>query len=132
MDLGLFKSIKKNYMKKILYITGFCLLFIIQSFGQTNVSSTIQVFPYQKSSEAVGALASMKAWDDSDWKTFFKLLDDTTYKTKATYALHAYVNHIANGEKRANFAKQLLKQKRKTCQVLQFGDQVHQEENFYM
>jgi hypothetical protein len=104
-------------MKKILYITGFCLLFIIQSFGQTNVSSTIQVFPYQKSSEAVGALASMKAWDDSDWKTFFKLLDDTTYKTKATYALHAYVNHIANGEKRANFAKQLLKQKRKAKSI---------------
>jgi len=50
-------------------------------------------------------------------KLFFKLLDDTTYKTKATYALHAYVNHIANGEKRANFAKQLLKQKRKAKSI---------------
>ena len=100
-------------MKKLLYITGFCLLFICQSFAQTTVTNTIQVFPYQKTSEATGALATMKSWEASDWKAFFKLLEDTTYKTKATYALHAYVNNIANSEKRAAFAKQLSKQKRK-------------------
>ncbi len=100
-------------MKKLLYITGFCLLFICQSFAQTTVTNTIQVFPYQKTSESTSALATMNSWEASDWKAFFKLLDDTTYKTKATYALHAYVNQIANGEKRAAFAKQLSKQKRK-------------------
>jgi hypothetical protein len=100
-------------MKKLLYITGFCLLFICQSFAQTTVTNTIQVFPYQKTSEATGALATMNSWEASDWKAFFKLLEDTTYKTKATYALHAYVNNIANSEKRAAFAKQLSKQKRK-------------------
>ena len=113
MDLGQFKSIKKIYMKKILYITGICLLIIIQSFAQTNITSTIQVFPYQKTTEATASLAAMNNWEASEWKAFFKLLDDTAQKTKATYALHAYVNQIANGDKRAAFAKQLLKQKRK-------------------
>jgi len=111
VDLGQFKSIKKNYMKKILYITGICLLIIIQSFAQTNITSTIQVFPYQKTTEATASLAAMNNWEASEWKAFFKLLDDTAQKTKATYALHAYVNQIANGDKRAAFAKQLLKQK---------------------
>jgi len=100
-------------MKKILYITGICLLIIIQSFAQTNITSTIQVFPYQKTTEATASLAAMNNWEASEWKAFFKLLDDTAQKTKATYALHAYVNQIANGDKRAAFAKQLLKQKRK-------------------
>ena len=100
-------------MKKILYITGICLLIIIQSFAQTNITSTIQVFPYQKTTEATASLAAMNNWEASEWKTFFKLLDDTAQKTKATYALHAYVNQIANGDKRAAFAKQLIKQKRK-------------------
>jgi len=113
VDLGLFKSNKKYYMKKLLYITGFCILFICQSFAQSTVTNTIQVFPYQKATEATGALATMNSWEASDWKAFFKLLEDTTHKTKATYALHAYVNNFANGEKRAAFAKQLLKQKKK-------------------
>ena len=104
-------------MKKILYITGICLLIIIQSFAQTNITSTIQVFPYQKTTEATASLAAMNNWEASEWKAFFKLLDDTAQKIKATYALHAYVNEIANGDKRAAFAKQLLKQKRKASSI---------------
>ena len=100
-------------MKKILYITGICLLVICQTFAQTNVINTIQVFPYQKTTDASTSLTNMNAWESSEWKAFFKLLDDTTYKTKATYALHAFVNHIANSEKRAAFVKQLSKQKKK-------------------
>ena len=100
-------------MKKILYITGICLLVICQTFAQTNVINTIQVFPYQKTTDASTSLANMNGWESSEWKAFFKLLDDTTYKIKATYALHAFVNHIANSEKRAAFVKQLSKQKKK-------------------
>ena len=110
MDLGLFK---KHYMKKILLFLTVTFITVIQITAQSNLVNTIQVFPYQKATEATASLATMNSWEASDWKAFFKLLEDTTYKTKATYALHAYVNNIANSEKRAAFAKQLAKQKRK-------------------
>ena len=110
MDLGLFK---KHYMKKILLFLTVTFITVIQVSAQSNLVNTIQVFPYQKTTEATASLATMNTWEASDWKAFFKLLEDTTYKTKATYALHAYVNNIANSEKRAAFAKQLSKQKRK-------------------
>ena len=110
MDLGLFK---KHYMKKILLFLTVTFITVIQITAQSNLVNTIQVFPYQKATEATASLATMNSWEASDWKAFFKLLEDTTYKTKATYALHAYVNNIANSEKRAAFAKQLSKQKRK-------------------
>ena len=110
MDLGLFK---KHYMKKILLFLTVTFITVIQVTAQSNLINTIQVFPYQKATEATASLATMNSWEASDWKAFFKLLEDTTYKTKATYALHAYVNNIANSEKRAAFAKQLSKQKRK-------------------
>ncbi len=110
MDLGLFK---KHYMKKILLFLTVTFITVIQVTAQSNLVNTIQVFPYQKTTEATASLANMNSWEASEWKAFFKLLEDTTYKTKATYALHAYVNNIANSEKRAAFAKQLSKQKRK-------------------
>ncbi len=110
MDLGLFK---KHYMKKILLFLTVTFITVIQVTAQSNLVNTIQVFPYQKTTEAAASLVTMNSWEASDWKSFFKLLEDTTYKTKATYALHAYVNNIANSEKRAAFAKQLSKQKRK-------------------
>jgi hypothetical protein len=100
-------------MKKILLFLTVIFITVIQVCAQSNLVNTIQVFPYQKTTEATASLATMNSWEASDWKGFFKLLEDTTYKTKATYALHAYVNNIANSEKRAAFAKQLAKQKRK-------------------
>jgi hypothetical protein len=100
-------------MKKILLFLTVTFITVIQVTAQSNLVNTIQVFPYQKTTEATASLATMNSWEASDWKAFFKLLEDTTYKTKATYALHAYVNNIANSEKRAAFAKQLAKQKRK-------------------
>ena len=63
-------------MKKILYITGICLLVNSQTFAQSNVINTIQVFPYQKTTEASASLVNMNAWESSEWKAFFKLLDD--------------------------------------------------------
>jgi hypothetical protein len=100
-------------MKKICYIIGFCLLTAIQTFAQSNVVESIQSFPYQKTTDASASLETMNNWESANWKAFFKLMDDTTHKTKATYALHAYVNKIANSDKRAAFAKQLVKQKKK-------------------
>ena len=100
-------------MKKICYIIGFCLLTTIQTFAQSNVIESIQSFPYQKTTDASASLEMMSNWESSNWKAFFKLMDDTTHKIKSTYALHAYVNKIANSDKRAAFAKQLVKQKRK-------------------
>jgi hypothetical protein len=107
------KDLKKYYMKKICYIIGFCLLTAIQTFAQSNVVESIQSFPYQKTTDASASLETMNNWESANWKAFFKLMDDTTHKTKATYALHAYVNKIANSDKRAAFAKQLVKQKKK-------------------
>jgi hypothetical protein len=100
-------------MKKICYIIGFCLLTTIQTFAQSNVIESIQSFPYQKTTDASASLETMSNWESANWKAFFKLMDDTTHKTKSTYALHAYVNKIANSDKRAAFAKQLVKQKKK-------------------
>ena len=100
-------------MKKICYIIGFCLLTAIQTFAQSNVVESIQSFPYQKTTDASASLETMNNWESANLKAFFKLMDDTTHKTKATYALHAYVNKIANSDKRATFAKQLVKQKKK-------------------
>jgi len=113
VDLGQFKRSKKYYMKKICYIIGFCLLTAIQTFAQSNVVESIQSFPYQKTTDASASLETMNNWESANWKAFFKLMDDTSHKTKATYALHAYVNKIANSDKRAAFAKQLVKQKKK-------------------
>jgi hypothetical protein len=111
--LDYLKDLKKNYMKKIFLIIGIYLFTVVQSKAQSTVEATIQVFPFQKTTEAASALETMNTWESSNWKSFFKLLDDTTTKVKATYALHAYVNKIANTDQRAGFAKQLKKQKSK-------------------
>jgi len=100
-------------MKKIFLIIGICFLAVFQSDAQSGVESTIQIFPFQKTTDATQALETMSAWESNNWKSFFKLLDDTSTKIKATYALHAYVNKIANTNQRASFAKQLKKQKTK-------------------
>ena len=100
-------------MKKIFLILGVYFLTIVQTNAQSSAESTIQAFPYQKTNEANTALDAMTNWDASTWKSFFKLLDDTSTKVKSTYALHAYVNKIANSNQRAAFAKQLKKQKTK-------------------
>ena len=100
-------------MKKIFFFIGIFLITFVHLKAQYTVEATIQAFPYQKTSEATLPLETMSAWESNNWKSFFKLLDDTSTKIKATYALHAYVNKIANSNQRALFAKQLKKQKTK-------------------
>jgi hypothetical protein len=70
---------------------------VAPSFSQNNISpkQVIAVFPYQQSNEADKALSSMLDWKQSDWKEFFQLVEDTSTKTQATFALHAYVNAVS-------------------------------------
>ena len=67
-------------------------------------SEIMNTFPFQHSTEATAALESMNSWKNKEWKTFFNLIEDTSTQTKATYALHAYVNQVALVEKdKSNF-----------------------------
>jgi hypothetical protein len=82
-------------MKKICSVLWVLSFFVLQLSAQksmTKVSETIQPFPYQHPKEVDAALASMKTWEKSDWKSLYKMLDDDSLKLKATYALHAFVN----------------------------------------
>lgn len=85
--------------------------------AQNNPTETIQVFPYQKINEAHAALETMQHWNPSEWKSFYALLEDTNYKIKATYALHAYVNQVSKNEKRNEFVQSLKKQIKKAKTV---------------
>jgi hypothetical protein len=90
--------IMKNNFKKIkLGVLLILVLVSSSSFSQTPASpkEVIAVFPYQHANEASTALASMSGWKNVDWKSFFKLSEDTSLKIKFSYALHAYVNKVA-------------------------------------
>ena len=100
------------------------ILLIVVSFLSSNVNvlaqstltpeAVINSFPYQQSNQARDALNSMEQWKTADWKIFFVWMEDTSQQTKATYALHAYVNKVALEEnKKVEFIKLLTKQSRK-------------------
>jgi hypothetical protein len=101
-------------MKKyfwFLVIGAFALLTAYSSDAQKNnqVLSTIDVFPYQHSAEADGALTVMDTWKKRDWKTAMKLLDDDSLKVKATDAINAYVDRAAMDASKRNALIALLK-----------------------
>jgi hypothetical protein len=101
-------------MKKYLWfllIGAFALLTAYSSDAQKNnqVLSTIDVFPYQHSAEADGALTVMDTWKKRDWKTAMKLLDDDSLKVKATDAINAYVDRAALDASKRNALIALLK-----------------------
>ena len=82
-------------MKKICSVLWIISFFVLQLSAQksmTKVTETIQPFPFQHPKEVDAALAVMKTWDKSDWKSLYQMLDDDSLKLKATYALHAFVN----------------------------------------
>ena len=57
----------------------------------------------------------MGQWKSADWKMFFELMEDTSQQTKATYALHAYVNKVAQDDAiKESFVKLLNKQSNNT------------------
>jgi hypothetical protein len=102
-------------MKKIIAIFLFIIVITSVAFAQSNsILKTIQVFPYQKIKESTQALTNMQDWNKKSWKNFFVLLEDSNTKVKATYALHAYVNHIALTNQKNEFATLLKTQIKKT------------------
>jgi acetyltransferase-like isoleucine patch superfamily enzyme len=106
----------KKYIIPILLIAGSFLSSIEIARAQTTTApeAVLKTFPYQQSNQASEALNSMDAWKSADWKMFFALMEDTSQQTKATYALHAFVNKVAQEDsKRAAFVKVLHKQIKK-------------------
>ena len=89
-------------MKKILSILFLILVSLTQVEAQTDaVKTTIPVFPYRQSAEADAALTAMQSWNKASWKSFLSLLDrNDSLELKATYALSAYVNHVATNAAR--------------------------------
>ncbi len=92
---------KNNFNKIKLVVLLILVLVSSNSFSQSPSSpkEVIAVFPYQHVNEASAALASMSSWKNSDWKSFFKLSEDTSLKVKFSFALHAYVNKVSLDEK---------------------------------
>lgn len=56
---------------------------------------TVRTFPYQHRADADAALTKMDGWNRSEWRSFFRLLDDDSLKANAADALSAYVNAAA-------------------------------------
>ena len=84
-------------MKQLLiYFSFFFLTFSICHAQKEVVQKTLDVFPYQKVSEADDALKNMNGWDKANWKIFFTMLDDDSLKLKPSYAMAAYANSNAN------------------------------------
>ncbi len=99
-------------MKKYFTLLALVFLFVINGQAQKskdNLLETVKSFPYQRSADATTALASMKAWDNSTWKKFIKLLDDDSMRVKASYALNAYVNASALDPNKKQLTVDMLK-----------------------
>ncbi len=77
--------------------------------AKDKVTETIQTFPYQHKTETDAALTAMGTWDKNEWKEFMKMLDDDSLKTKATYALNAYINVSSSDANKKNALQVLLK-----------------------
>ena len=86
-------------MKKIYFILLLLVFSLVQVTAQTDaIKTTIATFPYQHTNEADAALTAMQSWDKASWKSFLSIFDgnDSTQVLKATYALNAYLHHVAN------------------------------------
>src|SRR5579871_2360360 len=84
----------RKYVRLLIVVA--CSLFLNKELcaqsAKDKVIETIQAFPYQHKSEADAALTGINSWDKNAWKAFMKLFDDDSLKTKASYALNAYIN----------------------------------------
>ncbi len=108
----------KNIFKHIKLLSLLLILLVTTTlFSQTAAKpkEVIAVFPYQHTSDASNALAAMSGWNNTQWKSFFKLIEDTNTKIKSTFALHAYVNKVGlEKEQKEIFITLLNKQIKKT------------------
>jgi len=89
-------------MKKIVILLLIVSTSVAHLFGQSNlVSETINVFPYQQANEVSASLASMENWNKKEWKSLIKMLNDDSLKINSTYALNAFINHVATDPAKA-------------------------------
>jgi hypothetical protein len=100
----------KKYIIPILIIVASFLSSIEIARAQTTLApeAVLKAFPYQHNADVNVALTSMDSWKNAEWKIFFALIQDTGQQTKATYALHAYVNKVAQIESKRNALIKLL------------------------
>ena len=76
--------------------------------AQSTVEKTIVSFPYQRITDASAALTAMESWTKTEWTPVFKMLDDDSLKTNATFALSAYVHQVANAMEKSEYASSML------------------------
>ena len=96
-------------MKKIVILLLIVSTSIAHLFGQSNlVSETINAFPYQQTNAVSASLASMEKWSKKEWKSLIKMLNDDSLKINSTYALNAFVNHVATDPAKANTTATIL------------------------
>ena len=89
---------------------SFILLVCSTSFlnAQSTVEKIIVSFPYQRITDASAALTAMESWTKTEWTPVFKMLDDDSLKTNATFALSAYVHQVANAMEKSEYASSML------------------------
>ena len=93
-------------MKKIYLI--FILLIGVSAISaqEEKINSTLQVFPYRQPGDVATLLKEMEQWDQGNWRQLIICLDENKKTTAASYALSAYVNHVAlQSDLRINTAK---------------------------
>ena len=97
-------------MKKVnLFILGFLLLFA-STYAQESVSKSLSGFPYQQKSAVAQSLSNMSSWKSSSWKQFYKMLDDDSMRTNASFALSAFIHQSATDPGTSVIASAALKQ----------------------
>ncbi len=97
-------------MKQLLSYIVILLISLTQVQAQKEaITKTIEVFPYQNSTEINTSIATMKSWQKSEWKQLVQLLNDDSLKLKSSYALNAFVNAATlNNELRKQTAALLV------------------------
>lgn len=100
---------KNNIKNKALYLLLTLVMLSINSIAQKKPSEVVTVFPFQYTTQANEALEAMSQWKNSDWKSFFKLAQDSNLKIKMSYALHAYTNKVALDQEQKNAFITILK-----------------------
>jgi len=89
-------EIKLIKMKSLFSYIVILLLSLTQLQAQKEaITKTIEVFPYQNSTEIIASIATMKSWQKNEWKQLVQLLNDDSLKLKSSYALNAFVNEAS-------------------------------------
>jgi Domain of Unknown Function (DUF1080) len=83
-------------MKSLFSYIVILLLSLTQVQAQKEaITKTIEVFPYQHSTEINSSITTMKSWGKNEWKQLVQLLNDDSLKLKSSYALNAFVNEAS-------------------------------------